>query len=242
MKLNSLLLFFFLLAFVSIAAAQEKMLIKGLIFETASTKRIENVNISIKGTQLFTTSDEWGNFEIAVKLGDTLLFGKNNFEDQQRAITTKQNLIIYLKKAIALEEVVVKGQTKAAQQKEILDGYRSKGVFYNGNPPILMYVFSPLTALHELLGTDANNAKKFGSYIQRENAQSVVDRHFNKDVIHKAIEIPEKDLVEFMYLYRPKPKDVTYWNYYDDMNYVKKSYAKFLKHKEGTSNLVPLKP
>ena len=222
----------FLLTVVAfVANAQEKVLIKGLVFEKGGSSRVEAVNIQVKNNQNSAKTDEWGNFAIEVNIGDTLLFSKLNYQDTEKPVLTKTNLVVYLTKAIALNEVVVKEQSKSKQQQEILDGYRSKGVFFNGDPPILAYIFAPLTALHELLGTDANNARKFGNYIQRENAQSLVDRHFNEIVIRKAIQIPDSDLVEFMYLYRPKPEEVTYWNYYDDMNYVKKSYTKFLQRK-----------
>ncbi len=221
------------------ANAQQSFTIKGLVFQKGSASRIEQVNVSNKNSSVNTKTDEWGNFELEVSVGDTLLFSKNNYEETQKAIVAKQNLVIYLSKAIALNEVVIKEQSKAKQQQEILDGYRSKGVFYNGDPPILAYIFSPLTALHELLGADANNARKFGNYIDRENSQSLVDRHFNEVVIRKAIEIPDSELVEFMYLYRPKAEDVLYWNYYDDMNYVKKAYATYLKNKKLDKTLNP---
>lgn len=229
-KKNLLLLTLTPIAYV--ANAQQTLTIKGLVFEKGSSSRIESVNVSVKNTRNFTKTHEWGNFVIEVNLGDTLIFSKPNYEDAEKPILAKQNLVIYLNKAIALNEVVVKEQSKVKQQQEILDGYRSKGVFYNGDPPLLAYVFAPLTALHELLGKDANNAKKFGNYIERENAQSMVDRHFNETVIRKAIKIPDSELVEFMYLYRPKPEDILYRNYYDDMDYAKKSYVKFLKRKK----------
>ncbi|MFC5284545.1 carboxypeptidase-like regulatory domain-containing protein [Pedobacter alpinus] len=231
MTYKTALLIFCFIAFNLLSFAQQ-VVVKGLVFEKGKSNRIENAVVTNKATKQYTTTDEWGNFEIATNIGDTLLFSKPNFDDVSKAILVKQNLIIYLTKAIALQEVVVKEQSKKAQQQEILDGFRSKGVFYNGNPPILAYIFSPLTALNELIGKDANNAQRFGNYIQRENAESNVDRHFNTIVIKKAIDIPDKDIVEFMYLYRPKPADVQYWNYYDDMNYIKKSYAEFLKRKK----------
>jgi hypothetical protein len=126
---------------------------------------------------------------------------------------------------------VVKAKSKQQEQKEILRDFRSKGVFYNGKPPLLAYIFTPLTALNELLGKDANNARRFGNYIGRENAEVEVDRHFNDVIIKKAIPIKEGNLVEFKYLYRPKPEDVTYRNAYDDMKYVKDCYQKYKKTK-----------
>nr|WP_294901372.1 carboxypeptidase-like regulatory domain-containing protein [uncultured Pedobacter sp.] len=232
MRLETIFLLAFTLLFAVPTYAQQRFLLKGLVFEKGSTNRVEDAKVQIKNSAIFTKTDEWGNFELEVSIGDTLLFSKSNYENAEKGIGVKQNLVVYLNKAIALNEVVVKEQSKSRQQQEILDGYRSKGVFYKGDPPILAYIFTPLTALHELLGTDANNARKFGNYIERENAQSAVDLHFNEAVIHKSIKIPNSDLVEFMYLYRPKPEEVTYWNYYDDMNYVKKSYAEFLKRKK----------
>lgn len=227
--------FFLLLIFCCfVALAQQKMQIKGLIFENKNSKRLSGVEVINNTTKESIISDEWGNFIINVAIGDTIVFRKLNYREQEKVITQKQNLIIYLNPAIALEEVTVKIRTKSSEQKEILEGYQSKGVFYNGKPPLLAYIFSPLTALNELIGTDANNARKFGNYIQKENAQTEVDRHFNIMVIKKAVPIKDDEIVEFMYLYRPKPEDVRYRNYYDDMKYVKNSYQDYLKNKKGT--------
>ncbi|MBC7654609.1 MAG: hypothetical protein H7098_09080, partial [Oligoflexus sp.] len=177
-------------------------------------------------------SDDYGNFSINVSIGDTLVITKVNYQDQEKAIIQKQNLVIYLKKSITLNEVVVKQQTRKAEQKEILDGYRSKGVYYGGKPPIFAYIFTPLTALHELLGKDAADARRFGSYIYKENAETRVDAHFSVSIIKESVKIKDEEMVEFMYLYRPKPEDVTYRNRYDDMNYIKKSYQVYLKTKK----------
>ncbi len=211
--------------------AQEKILLKGLVFEVGN-KRINNVSIFNKKAKETSFSDDFGNFSINVSIGDTLVFTKDNYQEQEKVILQKQNLIIYLKKSITLNEVVIKQQTRKAEQKEILDGYRSKGVYYGGKPPIFAYLFTPLSALHELLGKDANDARRFGSYIYRENAQSGVDNHFNVSIIKESIKIKDEEMVEFMYLYRPKPEEVTYRNRYDDMNYIKKSYQVFLKTKK----------
>ncbi|WP_442794206.1 carboxypeptidase-like regulatory domain-containing protein [Pelobium manganitolerans] len=209
--------------------AQSTML-KGLVFERGSNKRLENVFIQNKTHH--TKTDEWGNFQIEASIGDTLYFSKIGFADFQQVISAKQNLLIYLEASIALDEVKVKGQTKLQEQREVLDEYRAKGVFYNGDPPLLVYIFSPLTALRELLSTDANNAKRFSNYAARENAETMVDRHFNKTVIKQSIPIKDEDLAEFMYYHRPKAEDVKYWTRYDDMAYIKQKYKEFLKRKK----------
>jgi hypothetical protein len=226
--LFSVLIFIF---FSLTTIAQQKVILKGLIFKKGTSQRLQDISVENKATKESVFSDEWGNFSISANIGDTLLFKKEGLQDFEKIIQDKQNLIIYLQTPILLEEVVVKQKTTKQEQQEILDGYRSKGVYYNGNPPLLVYLFNPLTALHELLGKDANNAKNFGNYIQRENAESRVDAHFNEQIIKTSIKIKDNELVEFMYLYRPKPEEVTYRNTYDDMAYIKKSYRTYLKRK-----------
>jgi len=227
------LFFSFLLFSIAISATgQAKFVLKGLIFRTATSQRIAKVSVENKTADKLVYTDEWGNFLISVNIGDTLIFKKEGFSEQEKVISVKQNLVIYLNAAQVLAEVVVKEQSKKLEQQEILDGYRSKGVFYNGNPPLLVYIFSPLTALNELIGKDANNAKRFGNYVARENAESNLDTHFNPTIIRTAVKIKENELAEFMYLHRPKPEQVIYWNYYDDLAYVRKMYQVYLKRKK----------
>lgn len=227
------LLFLIFICTTNIGFAQTSFSIKGLVFETGTSNRLAQVYVTNKNSKELKTSDEWGNFNITVNLGDTLIFAKNGYQEQYKAIAAKQNLVIYLGKAIILEEVLVKQQTKKAQQQEILDGFRSKGVYYNGKPPLLAYFFTPLTALNEIIGKDANNARRFGNYIANENAETRVDNHFNERIIKESVKIKETELVEFMYLYRPKPEDVIYRNHYDDMAYIRKAYQEYLKRKRA---------
>lgn len=213
-------------------SAQDRTSIKGIIFKKETSDRLSAVRIINKHKNDVSLSDIWGNFIIRATVGDTILFEKEGFQNFEKIILTKQNLIIYLGKVILLDEVVVKQQSKKKEQQEILAGFRSKGVFFNGKPPFLAYIFSPLTALNELLGKDANNAQRFAAYIQKENAQNNIDTHFNEQIIRKSISIEDDELVEYMYLYRPKLEDVRYRNIYDDMAYVKKSYQEYRQRKK----------
>ena len=230
--LRSLFPFFLLFSIAISASGQVNFVVKGLIFRTATIQRLAKVRVENKTANKLVYSDVLGNFSIDANIGDTLIFKKEGFSEQEKVISIKQNLVIYLNAAQVLAEVVVKEQSKKREQQEILDGYRSKGVFYNGNPPLLVYIFSPLTALNELIGKDANNAKRFGNYIARENAESNVDTHFNPAVIKTAVKIKDNELAEFMYLHRPKPEQVIYWNYYDDLAYVRKVYQVYLMRKK----------
>ncbi len=229
---RSLFVILFLFLFID-GFSQERFSVKGVIFHDENKERVENVTIKNLNSTETVVADVWGTFSIQASIGDTLLFQKERFRDLAKIITAKQNLVIYLKPSLILDEVVVQGKSRSAEQKEILQGYRGKGVYFNGNPPLLFSLFHPLTAIHELLSKDANDAKRFVNYISRENAQSAVDQKFNAALIAKHIPIDEKDLAEFMFYYRPKPEQIANWNDYDTIKYIKDSYQKYLKeHKK----------
>lgn len=229
--------FFLILIFLSLNSlfAQEVFSVKGIIFQQENNQRLTEVKILNLRSDKNEFSDEWGNFTIECSVGDTLIFKKDSFQEFIKVISAKQNLVIYLKQGVLLKEVVVREQTKAAEQKDILDGYRSKGVYFNGNPPLLFSLFHPLTAIHELLSKDAKDAKRFVNYIGRENAESAVDGKFNKYLIQQHTLIEEKDIAEFMYLYRPKPEEIRVWNEYDMINYLKRSFKSYQEYKSKGS-------
>lgn len=207
--------------------SQEHFIIKGIIFNQTNTVRIENAVIYNMQSNEEAFSDEWGTFSIKIKLGDSLKIFKNNFQENIVIVNKKQNLVVNLKPTYQLNEVIVSSQSTKQMQQEILEGYRAKGVYNNGNIPFLMYIFNPLTALQNLIGADAKNARNFNNYIKRENKEQFIDAKFNKDVIIKNVPVKENELVEFMYKYRPKYEDVIYWNEYDAINYIKKSYTQY---------------
>lgn len=207
--------------------AQEVFILKGIVFKNNSTDRVVNATIANTNKQTTTQTDEFGTFAIVVALGDTLNVSKTGFQEIDKIISKKQNIIVYLNTATVLTEVVVKAKSVKQEQKDILAGYKSKGVYNNGKTPFLMYIFNPLTALQNLLSKDAKNAKTFYKYISRENGESFVDGKFNISLIKNNTNINESDIAEFMYMYRPKYVDIKYWNEYDAINYIKKSYLKY---------------
>ncbi len=221
--------------------AQDAFELKGIIFHNESKQRVNEVSVQSLKTNLTSASDSWGTFNIETFVGDTLVFSKAGFQDVIKPIIGKQNLVIYLSPVIMLDEVTVKEKSKAAEQQEILDAFRGKGVYFNGSPPLLFSLFHPLTAIHELLSKDAANAKRFSNHIARENAQSMVDVKFNKNLILKHSPIKEEDLAEFMYYYRPSPEQVAKWNEYDVIKYIKDSYQRFLKEKRERVKLQEIK-
>jgi hypothetical protein len=213
--------------------AQQNFTVKGIVFKNGSTDRIISATITNTTQHSTTQTDEFGTFAIVVALGDTLNISKTSFQEINKVIAKKQNMLVYLNNATVLTEVVVKAKSIKQEQKEILAGYKSKGVYNNGKTPFLMYIFNPLSALQNLLSKDAKNAKTFYKYISRENGEDFIDGKFNIMLIKNNTNINETDIAEFMYTYRPTYLDVKYWNDYDAIKYIKNSFLKYQETKKN---------
>ena len=67
-------------------------------------------------------------------------------------VTSSKDVITYLiRDANMLNEVTVFGQTKKQELDAIKRDYRNKGSFYGGKPPLLSFIFSPLTYFNFLV-------------------------------------------------------------------------------------------
>lgn len=123
---KGLLLFTFLLCFLSINAQKNSMYIIGktLVGKTS----IFDVHVINKNTKIGTITNDNGEFEIPVKLGDSLFFSHVNL---------KENLIIVTDKIIANKALKVTLEEKTIVLNEmVLEKQRS--IFYQ-DPEIITY-------------------------------------------------------------------------------------------------------
>jgi len=89
---------------------------------------------------------------------------------------------------------------------------------------------SPATALYNLFGREAKNAKRFSRFLDSEKEQLQVDKVFSKDAVREITKLDDKDLDSFMRIYRPSPNMVANWQHYDFLEYVQRSLADFNKN------------
>jgi len=229
MKSKSLFtLFFFSFAFLCLSARAQDFLVKGVVFEKGANIRIALAEITNKRTKLGVGSNDLGLFEIKASVGDTLLITKRSMSDQEVVVRSAQNLIIYLiRESNQLEDVTIKGQTKKQDLEDIKRDFKNNGSFYQGKPPLLSYIFSPLTAVYELFGKTPRNARRFGRYADNELKQSQIDLYFNTTIIQNNTNLKGKDLEKYMLDYRPEFNKAQYWNSYDYIKYIKESSKQY---------------
>lgn len=174
-------------------------------------------------------SDDRGNFSIKAQKGDTLLFNKTGFTPQKQSVNG-YDMIAYLQPEIQLNQVVVRGQTKRQELNDIMASYRSQGTFYNGKPPVLSFLSSPVTGLYELFGKTPGRARRFAAFAKRENEETSIDTKYTKALVMRVTGAPDSTVAKFMEYYRPQYVDLHNWSDYDLINHIKKAYEGYQKN------------
>ncbi len=210
------------------ATAQQTGLIKGVVMEKGTKNRLAMAEIWNKRTDGSVRSNDLGLFQIKAIIGDTLIVFKQDFVNLEVVVVTTQDMMVnLLRGSTALSQVNIYGQTKKQDMDDIKKEFRNKGSYYAGKPPVLSYLFSPLTAIYELFGRTPKNAKRFNNYYVSELQQTEIDAYFNETKIQKYTDLKGKELEDFMLNYRPDYEVVRKWAEYDAIKYIQDTYKKY---------------
>ena len=218
-----------LLCFIPFVCAQT-VVIKGAIYKRISSEKLAQVFITNQTTKAVAVSDDLGGFTINAAVGDTLIFTKRDYTPQKQA-ATNYGMVVYMQPEMKLAEVSVVGQTKRQELGGIMNDYRKQGTFYNGKPPVLSMLTSPLTGLYELFGKNPGRARRFAAFTKRELEATEVDRRYNTSFVMRVTGLADTVAVrKFMDYYRPSFEDLKQWSDYDLIKQTKKSYEYFQKN------------
>ncbi len=192
--------------------------------------RIAGAGIHVSGRELNARSNTLGEFSITANPGDSIHIRKEGYTNYSQKINAASDLFIKLQPVIRLTEVTVTSQTKKQEMDEIKKQYRKKGSYYEGKPPLLSYIFTPLTALYELVGKTPRQARRFNNYYNRELQETEIDRRFNRFTVGKYSGFDGMDLQNFMENYRPQYSELIGWDEYKLLLYIKNSAQKFVSN------------
>src|SRR5690606_6001608 len=154
--------------------------------EAGASPRLGGVTVTNKNTGRTSVSRGLRPFEIRASTGDTLVAHSVGYEPAAVGINTSSALLIdMMLRSIQLAQVDVYRMSKEAELRDAMRGYRKPGVYFDGKPPALAYVFNPITSLYELLGRTPRNARRFSNYMEKELAETDVDRKFSRGKIQE---------------------------------------------------------
>ncbi|MBB3969811.1 hypothetical protein [Mucilaginibacter phyllosphaerae] len=220
------------IACFSLFVSAQQIVIKGAIYRRISSEKLAEVFITNKRTKGVAIADNLGDFSINATVGDTLVFTKKGFTPQMQE-ATKYGMIVYMQPEMQLDEVRIVGQTRKQELKEVMSDYRKQGTFYNGNPPVLSMLTSPITGLYELFGKTPGRAKRFAAYSKGELEATEVDRRYNRPLVMRVTGLTDNDstaVTKFMQYYRPSYEDLKIWADYDLIQKIKAQYEYFKKN------------
>jgi len=215
----------------ALAFSQTLIPITGITYNNKTSGRVAQVTITNLQHRSVVFSNDVGSFSINAAPTDTLLFAKPGFTEQRLVVKEQQQILVYLVPALQLEEVQVKAKTRKQEQQEVMDVYRSKGVFYNGKPPALSFLSSPLTGIYELFGKDPGRARRFANHMQRENQQTEVNKRYTVDLVKRITKLPDDEVHRFMLAYSPPYPEVLKWNDYEVIQFINRSLVGYNRAK-----------
>lgn len=224
---------FFLFSFYALILAPCSLLfaqdfrVDGVVFDKETKQRIALAEISNKRSKYTVGSNDIGIFIMKASFGDTLVIMKRGYNDQEIVVKTANDLIIYLNRGISLNTVEIRGESKKQTLDAIKRDFKNKGSFYAGKPSFLSFIFTPITAIYELVGRTPKNARRFNRYYTTELEQTHIDAFFNKSIISTNTGLTGKALDNFMIIYRPEYEQAKNWNTYDGLKWIKESYKKY---------------
>lgn len=232
MRYKYIILMLLCFCFVHKAYSQQTFVVRGVISRSVSVERIAQVLITNLRSRDIMMSDELGWFSIQAAIGDTLLFSKINYTDQKVIIIAPGDIPVYMQPVIQLDQVTIKGQTTRQELNEAMNNYRRKGVYFDGKPPVLSYLVSPLNGLYELFGKDPNRMRRFANYSKGELEYAELRKRYNVGVVMRVTGTTDTVAKKFMEYYTPSYEDLKGWNDYELIKQIKSAYEFYDKSKD----------
>lgn len=222
---------------LSRAFAQEKP-IEGIVFDKDTKERVARTNIVNETTGKSYYDDLKGEFKIDARVGDQLIFNKDEYYPDTIMVKNTGSLLVYLhRKAIPLREVTVRDtlhtplQRLNATKREYSKAYQS-GMYNN---PLSSVPGGGaglnLDALFYSLSRTGRNELHLQELIQQDYEQNVIDYRFNKSYVGTITKLQDPDLTDFMKLYRPSYYRVTTDSEYEFISYIRLSLKRYLRNK-----------
>lgn len=227
-----LLIVVLILAAFAVKAQQNT--VTGIVYRYNSSVRIAQALVTNLKTKTMMMTDELGIFTIKANPGDTLLFEKKGFTNYRQVAGTNKEIAVYMEvmSSHELDEVRIKGTTKRQELSEVMRDYRGQGSFFNGNPPALFFLMSPLTGLYELFGKTPGRAKRFAKFTKAELEQDEINRRYNLPFIKRTLDISDEEAEKFINYYMPSYEDIHAWNDYELIRRVKRQYEYYKNNKD----------
>jgi len=213
--------FFLILASTTFAQGIEPVQkVTGTILNDNTKFPLANVNIininKVKGT----TTDQRGNFELAVSVNDTLHISCIGFQALRIKVTndwvkTKTTTIQLTEKAYALEEVVIgrynltgyiEVDSKLIPVKEnyrysisgLPEGYEAGEYSPNAFGKVMGSIFNPADALYNFFGKKPTELKRLKEMKKDDTVRNLLETKYDRETVAALLGVDKKEIAEIL--------------------------------------------
>lgn len=201
---------FFCLLMVAIKGFSQDKTVAGIVYNKNSKDRVAAVDIHNITTGISEYNTLKGEFKIAAKAGDRLVFSKDDYHPDTVIIQNNDALAIYMAPlAIQLMEVTVHDSVLspearlAATKRDYTKVYGSLAYGDFLTSPAEGGAGLSIDALWNSLSRSGRDAKKLRETIDNDYKQNVIDFRFNRTFVGKITQLKDQRLTDFMLRYRP---------------------------------------
>jgi hypothetical protein len=194
--------------------------VSGTIINDNTKFPIANVNIININKVRGTTTDEKGNFELAVSVNDTLHITSLGYQSLRVRVTNdwlknKTTKIQLTEKAYALEEVVVgrynltgyiEVDSKLIPVKEnyrysisgLTEGYEAGEYSPNAFGKVMGSIFNPADALYNFFGKKPTELKRLKEMKKDDTVRNLLETKYDRETIAVLLGVDKKEIAEIL--------------------------------------------
>lgn len=213
--------FFLILASTTFAQVIEPVqTVSGTIINDNTKYPLPNVNIININKVRGTTTDEKGNFELAVSVNDTLHITIIGFQSLRIRVTNdwiknKTTKIQLTEKAYALEEVIVgrynltgyiEVDSKLIPVREnyrysisgLTEGYEAGEYSPNAFGKVMGSIFNPADALYNFFGKKPTELKRLKEMKKDDTVRNLLETKYDRETIAVLLGVDKKEIAEIL--------------------------------------------
>ena len=184
--------YFLIILFGFIAAfANAQGFLKGTVYDNSTNNKLPDVFVRDSNIKQLGLTDKDGNFAIKTEPGHVLIFDCPGYvSDTLYVVDMIQQKIMLQTKTIALREVSINAtRTTFDPRREYPDVYEKSKV----------YIMSPTTWFSQ----EGKNARRLKRYFAHEAEERKIDAVFTRTYVGSIVPLKDKELENFMTMYRP---------------------------------------
>lgn len=216
----------------------DRVQIEGIVFDLQTKQRVSRVYLYNVQSDNGGFNNTRGEFTIAVAPGDVIISAVEGYHPDTLIYQNQELLVFNLQRsAIRLQEVKILGQKDPDKELQRIREEFSTAYTKVGRTDIFSVnekgAGLSIDALYGYISKEGRNARKLQEIIERDYRESVIDYRFTTELVGKTVGLSGEKLKDFMIQYRPNYYFVLSTNEYGMMQYIRSSYAQYLRNPDA---------